>query len=825
MRIQCILCFSIFSVEDKYAGTLVECPNCHKRVAVPSAAFGCGFVIDDFVVEEPIGSGGMATVYLARQLSMDRPVALKVLAEKYSRQERFAKRFLREAKSAARLNHPNLVQPIKVGASSGFLFYAMEYVKGKTLAARIEADNSLELDSALNIIQQVSEALHLAWTQEHLIHRDVKPDNIMLAEDGHAKIMDLGIAVTKKEAVHVEISGTPKFMAPEQFRQLPLDCRSDIYSLGVSLYNAVVGYPPFNGANIKEIAHKHIGEEVQFPEKSVLFIPQRVKRLISKMMAKDPNARYQDYDELLQDIVFIRKRLAPDKEMVPSVHTISFSKYRVFEDQRTESASQVYRQRTEKKRQVEMARARAEAGAQEIKASSIFTPKRLGLVVVLLTLLLILGLGVFINEQFRISPFSRKVTLFLAQARESRAYPEFISRGETLLKNRPRSPSYLEQKRLLQLQQRLFEMRTYLLNQDKKALLRHMQKLETIGKKLDKKQEMLHKKQQELKRQAEELQQQLTTLTEKKQEITERANKASELEKKLQQKQKELDQRAKEQQQREKRLRQTRVQLERAEKYAQQLRIIDLCRAFRFDDAMALLEQSNSGDKMQDDWIAQKKQEIKDAESVIRLIRNNASRLTGKKLSIGNILAIKRQTIKVAEEKNGSTTVQVLALASLSSADILTLAAGFWATPSTWDEVSFHFLLCRGDFAAALHLRPESIALNQLVVACFQQYADEIAAYLRAGARKQAVARAKWLKSQYNDLPQYKQIEPQLIALFKNASPRIVSVRKTVSAPQTDTAIPAATTKTVPNSKTGSVLPPPKKTTAVVPLEKVLPPK
>ncbi|RMD77896.1 MAG: serine/threonine protein kinase, partial [Lentisphaerae bacterium] len=314
MRFQCTFCFTIIRPPED--AERLNCPNCGKQVAVPRSPFEAGCVIDDFVIQNEIGQGGMATVYAAKQLSLDRIVALKILSDQYARQEKFRQAFLKEAKAAARLNHPNIVQAIRVDEEDGILFYAMEYVKGQTLSARIEKEKTLEVDVALNIIQQCAEALHLAWTQEQLIHRDIKPDNIILAEDGYAKIMDLGIAVTVAESQNAEISGTPAYMAPEQFRKERLDCRTDIYALGCTLYHALVGFPPFDGENVKEIARKHVFNPVQFPSNDLIFLPQRIKRLITRMMAKDPADRIRDYDELLGEIVALRKRLSPNKDQI-----------------------------------------------------------------------------------------------------------------------------------------------------------------------------------------------------------------------------------------------------------------------------------------------------------------------------------------------------------------------------------------------------------------------------------------------------------------------------------------------------------------------------
>ncbi|MCH2175242.1 MAG: protein kinase [Lentisphaeria bacterium] len=373
MKLQCTFCFTIIS--NVNPGTQCTCSNCGKLVAIPSDRFARGVVIGDFVIQNVIGHGGMATVYLARQLSMDRLVALKILSQQYARRKSFVQRFEKEAKAAARLNHPNMIQAIQVGReedpnergnSGPILYYAMEYVQGKTLAESLEQESTLDTVFALNVIQQCAEALHLAWTQEKLIHRDMKPDNVMLADDGYAKVMDLGIAIRIEESSQAEVSGTPTYMAPEQFKKEPLDCRTDIYSLGITLYQSIYGYLPFNGDTVKEIAKAHIFQDLVFPSDNIIKTPQRIQHLVSKMLAKSPMDRYQDYTSLLKEIVSIRERLAPDDVAIPNVHTVSFTKYRM---QDLASPSEVYRKRVQKKSAVKKAKVSQVKRHQQIEVN------------------------------------------------------------------------------------------------------------------------------------------------------------------------------------------------------------------------------------------------------------------------------------------------------------------------------------------------------------------------------------------------------------------------------------------------------------------------
>ncbi|MEN9361835.1 MAG: hypothetical protein RL095_3370 [Verrucomicrobiota bacterium] len=325
MKFQCVFCLSPYKVSTLDLGNQIDCPSCSRKVAVPRRSFDRGRVIDDFLIDRVIGSGGMGTVYLVKQISLDRPAALKVLARRFSGDPKFRQDFLAEARVVSGMIHQNLVQTYAFGEDDGDLYMAMEYVEGVSLGDRLENETRLSADEALDVIQQVAEGLHYAWNNAKMIHRDIKPDNILLMPDGTAKLTDMGLARRQEDLENVtEISGTPAYMNPEQFLRQPMDCRADIYSLGVCLYHAIMGRLPFDAGAVKELARQHIQDDVSFPDKTVDIVPE-MKRLIKRMMMKDRNQRHSDYEELLQDIYNLRVKISGNRP-VPGIHTVSINR-------------------------------------------------------------------------------------------------------------------------------------------------------------------------------------------------------------------------------------------------------------------------------------------------------------------------------------------------------------------------------------------------------------------------------------------------------------------------------------------------------------------
>jgi hypothetical protein len=279
--------------------------------------------IPGYVIEGVIGTGGMGTVYLARQLSLDRHVALKVMSRRWVHDPVFLARFTREAYAAAQLSHPNIVQIYDIGEAEGLPFFSMEYVRGSSLSELVRRQGRLDPSTAVSYILQAARGLHYAHSRG-LIHRDVKPDNLLLDEHGLIKVADLGLVKTPQgelsprtphprqpdcdgwsasvEVTGIQIAlGTPAYMSPEQCRDAAsVDHRSDIYSLGCTLYVLLTGRPPYEGKSAAELMNKHVYEPVPAAEHWVPRLPRELSAIVQRMMAKSPAERYQSMEEVIQ---------------------------------------------------------------------------------------------------------------------------------------------------------------------------------------------------------------------------------------------------------------------------------------------------------------------------------------------------------------------------------------------------------------------------------------------------------------------------------------------------------------------------------------------
>ncbi|MFP4057369.1 MAG: protein kinase domain-containing protein [Candidatus Brocadiia bacterium] len=267
----------------------------HQAIAASKKATRVPRELAGFELLEKIGQGAMGSVFRARQKELDRVVALKVLSPRLARNEQFVARFLREARAAGRLNHPNIVAAIDVGEDQGFYFFAMEYVDGEPLSRLIARQGALPEARALHIAAEVARALDHAF-QKDLIHRDIKPDNIMITRDDRVRVTDFGLAKALGADAPGDgdrFLGTPAYVAPEQVRSEPdIDCRADIFSLGVTLYQMLTGELPFQGANPMAVAAAVCGEPLPSLRKRCPDIRQATVRAVEKMTAKDPADRY-----------------------------------------------------------------------------------------------------------------------------------------------------------------------------------------------------------------------------------------------------------------------------------------------------------------------------------------------------------------------------------------------------------------------------------------------------------------------------------------------------------------------------------------------------
>ncbi|MBR3651688.1 MAG: serine/threonine protein kinase, partial [Victivallales bacterium] len=305
MRFQCNHCRALLELDDVQPGEIVQCPTCLSPVAVPESVTSPRALLGDFVIKNLIGNGGMGTVYLAHQITLDRDVALKVLHADFSDDTAFIQNFINEARAAANLNHPNIVQAVAVNCDEGRWYFAMEYINGSTLKQMLAQNGRIPEHQMLGIASEIVSALKYAWKEKQIVHRDIKPDNIMMTADGHAKLADLGLArkITElHEDGSTELFGTPQYIAPELLSGATPNAASDIYSLGATLYHALSGRFPFIADTPISIANLHVTAPL-VPLKDVApDISEPVSCLVDIMMAKSPEERYQDYDVLEQDI-------------------------------------------------------------------------------------------------------------------------------------------------------------------------------------------------------------------------------------------------------------------------------------------------------------------------------------------------------------------------------------------------------------------------------------------------------------------------------------------------------------------------------------------
>lgn len=265
-----------------------------QRAAAPERMLG-GFRLLDV-----LGKGGMGIVYRAEQVSLHREVALKVLSKELTSDPVFVARFVAEARAAARLSHPNVVQVFDVDRDGDTYFYSMELMAAGSLEDRLRRDKKIPVDEALGLIRDAARGLAYAESLR-IVHRDIKPDNLMLDQHGHVKIADLGLAQTDEEQ-HGKLLGTPHFMAPEQALRRPLDHRTDLYALGCTFYRLVTGRTPFQGATSRDILRAQVQETAEPPHKVEPTVPPVVGGIVERLLEKDPAERYQSANELIADL-------------------------------------------------------------------------------------------------------------------------------------------------------------------------------------------------------------------------------------------------------------------------------------------------------------------------------------------------------------------------------------------------------------------------------------------------------------------------------------------------------------------------------------------
>ncbi len=274
-----------------------------------------GRVLDGrYHVESRLARGGMATVYLALDRRLDRTIAIKVMHPQLAEDEEFVSRFIREAKSAARLSHPNVVAVYDQGADDGTVFLAMEHVAGRTLRDLMREKGRLSARQSLEVMESVLAALGAAH-HAGIVHRDVKPENVLLADDGRIKVADFGLAravsgATSHTSATGVLMGTVAYLSPEQVERGVADPRSDVYAAGILLFEMLTGAKPYDGETAIQVAYRHVHDDVPAPSSMVPGLPAALDALVARATSRDPDGRPDDARRFLAELAQVRRSLS-----------------------------------------------------------------------------------------------------------------------------------------------------------------------------------------------------------------------------------------------------------------------------------------------------------------------------------------------------------------------------------------------------------------------------------------------------------------------------------------------------------------------------------
>ncbi len=287
------------------------------------------FIADRYEIVGQVGTGGMSDVYKAKDHTLGRYVAIKVLKSEFSEDTNFVSKFRTEAQSAAVLEHPNIVNIYDVGSENGIHYIVMEYVEGITLKTYIGKKGQLTYKEALSIAIQVGRGIQAAHAK-NIVHRDIKPQNIIISTDGKVKVTDFGIArAVSENTIHSDVMGSVHYASPEQARNGYVSSRSDIYSLGIVMYEMVTGRVPFDGDSTVAVAIQHLQDEMDPPSKYAPNLPVSLEKIIQKCTQKSPDRRYDSMESLLIDL---RKALLNPNEDFVTLVPFSQDKTRVLTD-------------------------------------------------------------------------------------------------------------------------------------------------------------------------------------------------------------------------------------------------------------------------------------------------------------------------------------------------------------------------------------------------------------------------------------------------------------------------------------------------------------
>ena len=304
VKLRCKSCFTKVAADDDVLGKEVNCPSCNARFFIPIPQFGFGKVLGGYEIEQFLGSGAMGEVYMARQVSMNRPVALKVIKHDISMDTEVVQRFSHEAQTLARLNHPNIVPAFDAGHTDECYYMAMGYIDGETLEDKLKRSGSMDELELLKISLKVIDAFEYAWNEFKLLHRDIKPANIMIDQMGEVRIMDMGIAKNTMEDGGLTqagmVVGTPFFMSPEQAQaSTGIDFRSDVYALAATMYHMITGVLLFR-PNVMAILAKKVNSPIIPPHEIKPYVTEETSALILRLLDYHATKRFEDFKELRQ---------------------------------------------------------------------------------------------------------------------------------------------------------------------------------------------------------------------------------------------------------------------------------------------------------------------------------------------------------------------------------------------------------------------------------------------------------------------------------------------------------------------------------------------
>jgi serine/threonine-protein kinase len=316
IKFNCKYCSAKIGAEDEFCGTTVQCPGCDQPIDVPSAQIGAGTTLGGYRIDKFLGAGAMGEVYLATQLAMGRPVALKIMSKHVAEDEEDRMRFARETRLLAKLDHRNIVTAFEAGVDDGCHFLAMAFIDGVALDERLDREGKLPQDEALDICIKVAEALRYAWDRFQLLHRDVKPANIMIDHRGEVKLMDMGIAKTTSEESSATIMGmvigTPYYMSPEQARAAQhQDFRSDMYALAATLHHLVTGEYTHSGENPMDVLTSKISEPAPPARRVNPEVTVECEVLLQQFLAVNPDDRPQSWDVAIERLKRVRDGKSP----------------------------------------------------------------------------------------------------------------------------------------------------------------------------------------------------------------------------------------------------------------------------------------------------------------------------------------------------------------------------------------------------------------------------------------------------------------------------------------------------------------------------------